>query len=115
MAQRCGWPGWLKSWFGFLLVNQGTHRLRFQSQQVDGMLKNTPEAVRAALPFAPSRPNHAGLVQAHQSPEFGRDKAPLSVGAATSSGVVFFRHRAFRLGAQCSTARKAAPYSINRG
>ena len=36
------------------------------------------------------------------SPEFGHDKAPLSGGGCYLYGLAFFRHRAFRLGRECS-------------
>lgn len=41
-------------------------------------------------------------VQTHQPQQFGHDKAPLSGGGCYLYGLAFFRHRAFRLGRECS-------------
>ena len=69
--------------------SKGTHRLRFQAQQVDGMLKTRPKPCgrRCRSPH-PAR-NHGGEMLGHRPQNLGVTKPRLSVGAATASDVVF--------------------------
>ncbi len=71
--------------------------MRFQAQQVGGMLKTRQQT--CGHPYGETHParNHWGML-AHDSPEFGHDKAPLIGGGCNLCWFGVFKHRASRLG-----------------
>ena len=76
--------------------------MRFEAQRVGMVVQNTGKAVRASLRMAPTMPKTMQAVQAHQPQQFEHDKTPLLGGGCYRFTKGVLKHRASRLGRECS-------------